>query len=104
MYTYIFIHIHIIYTYLGRILKIKWNQYISNDEVQAQAGVEDVEILLVRSHIRWLEHVSRMQDDRPVKTLLYGEFATGTRPIGLPRLRYKDACTTGVKRGQVLDQ
>ena len=75
---------------LRRILKIKWDHYISNEEVLARACVEDIEILLVRSRLRWLGHVSRMEDDRPVKSLSYGESTEGTRPVGRPKLRYTD--------------
>ena len=46
------------------------------------------EILLVRSRLRWLGHMSRMEDNRPVKSLLYGELTEGTRPVGRPKLRY----------------
>ena len=35
-----------------------------------QRSVEDIEILLVKSRLRWLGHVSRMEDNRPVKSLL----------------------------------
>ena len=31
-----------------------------------------------------------MNDDRPVKSLLYGELDKGTRSVGRPILRYKD--------------
>ena len=34
--------------HLGNILKIKWDQYISNEEVLTRAGLEDIEIKLVR--------------------------------------------------------
>ena len=46
------------------------------------------EILLVRSRLRWLGHMSRMEDNRPVKSLLYGELTEGTRPVGRRKLRY----------------
>ena len=61
--------------------------------------MEDIEILLVRSRLRWLGHVSRMEDDRPVKSLLYGELTEGTRPVGRPKLRYKDTCKSALKCG-----
>ena len=64
--------------------------------------MEDIEILLVRSRLRWLGHVSRMEDDRPVKSLLYGELTEGTRPVGRPR--YKDTCESTLKCGNALGQ
>ena len=90
--------------HLRRILKIKWDHYISNEEALARACVEDIEILLVRSRLRWLGHVSRMEDDRPVKSLLYGELTEGTRPVGRPKLRYKDTCKSALKCGNALGQ
>ena len=51
--------------------------------------MEDIEILLVRSRLRWLGHVSKMEDDRPMKSLLYGELSEGRRPVGWPKLRIK---------------
>ena len=47
-------------------------------------------------------HVSRMEDDRPVKSLLYGESTEGTRPVGRPKLRYKDTCKSALKCGNAL--
>ena len=49
----------------------------------------DIEILLIRSGSSWLGHVSRMGDNRPMKSLLYGKLAEGTRPVGCSKLRYK---------------
>ena len=69
-----------------------------------QRSVEDMEILLVRSRLRWLGHVSRMEDNRPVKSLLYDELTEGTRPVGRPKLRYKDTFKSGLKCGNALGQ
>ena len=66
--------------------------------------MEDIEILLLRSRLRWLGHVSRIDDDRPVKSLFYGELTEGRRPVGRPKLRYKDACKSALKCGNVLGQ
>ena len=44
-----------------------------------------------------------MEDDRPVKSLLYGELTEGKRPVGRPKLRYKDTCKSALKCGDVLD-
>ena len=46
--------------------------------------------LLSRRRLRWLGHVSRMDDGKIPKDILYGELATGTRPTGRPNLRFKD--------------
>ena len=55
--------------------------------------------MLVRSRMRWLGHVSRMDNDRTVKCHLYGELNKGVRPVGRPKLRYKDTCKSILKTG-----
>ena len=45
-----------------------------------------------------------MEDDRPVKSLLYGELTEGTRPVGRPKRRYKDTCKSALKCGNALGQ
>ena len=47
--------------------------------------------------------VTRMDDDCPVKTLLYGELDKGSRSVGRPKLRYKDICKSVLKLGRMLD-
>ena len=71
-------------------MRIKWNDYVRNEEVLQRADAVDIEITLVRNRLRLLGHVCRMDNNRPVKSLLYGELDNGTRPVGRPKLRYKD--------------
>ena len=40
--------------------------------------------------MRWLGYVTRMKGGRIPKDLLYGELATGKRPMGRSQLRFKD--------------
>lgn len=53
-------------------------------------------ILSERRH-RWLGHVRRMDKGCISKDLLYGELAEESRPVGRPRLRYKDSCKEDLK-------
>ena len=46
--------------------------------------------ILRRRRLRWLGHVSRMEDGRIPKDLLYGELASGARTVGRPLLRFRD--------------
>ena len=69
-------------------------------EVLARVCIEDIEILLVSSQLRWLGHVLRMEGDRPVKYLLYGEFNEGIRR---PKQGYKDKSKSALKCGNVLE-
>ena len=68
----------------------------------AKSDVVDIEVLLAQSRLRWLGHVSRMEDNRTCKRLLYGELAGGSRPIGRPKLRFKDNCKSILKTGNIL--
>ena len=45
-----------------------------------------------------------MEDNRPVKSLFYGELTEGTRPVGRPKFRYKDTCKSALKCGNALGQ
>ena len=89
--------------HLRFILNVKWTDYVTNDEVLERAKTEDIENILIRNRLRWLGHVVRMQDERPVKNLLYSELAEGTRKVGRPFLRFKDTMKDILKRGGVLD-
>lgn len=84
------------------ILKIRGFDFVSNEEVLAKSDVVDIEVLLAQSRLRWLGHVSRMEDNRTCKRLLYGELADGSRPIGRPKLRFKDNCKSILKTGNIL--
>ena len=77
---------------LRRILNIKWQDRITNEEVLRQAGIPSLFETLRRNRLRWLGHVSRMDDTRLPKRVLYGELSVGSRPRGRPKLRYKDVC------------
>lgn len=75
---------------LRRILGMTWQDRISNKNVLTQAGTPSMFSILTQRHLRWLGHVSRMQDRRIPKDVLYGELATRSRPKGRPHLRFKD--------------
>ena len=57
--------------------------------------------LLTQRRLRWLGHVSRMEDGRIPKYMLYEELATGTRPVGRPLLRFKDVCKRDMKASDI---
>ena len=46
--------------------------------------------MLLKYHLRWAGHVSRMEDHRLPKIALYGELSSGHRDRGAPKKRYKD--------------
>ena len=75
---------------LRRLLGITWQDRVTNIDVLAKAGMPSMYAMLSQRRLRWLGHVSRMDDGRIPKDTLYGELATGTRPTGRPALRHKD--------------
>ena len=82
---------------LRRILGISLNDHFTNSAVLERAGVSSMFTLLKQRRLRWLGHVSRMDDGRIPKDLLYGELASGKRPTGRPQLRLKDVCKRDLK-------
>ena len=84
---------------------LKCSDYVSNEEVLQRANAEDIEeIILIKNRLRWLGHVSRMDNNPPVKPLFYCELDIGKRFVGRPKLRYKDTCKSILKSGRVLDE
>ena len=77
---------------LRRILSISWTDKVSNNEVLERADIPSMFTLLRQRRLRWLGHVHRMKDGRIPKDLLYGELESGSRPVGRPKLRFKDVC------------
>ena len=86
---------------LRRILGITWQDRVSNTKVLAQARIPSMFALLSKRRLRWLGHVSRMQDGRIPKDILFGELATGSRSTGRPLLRFKDVCKRDLKAGNI---
>ena len=52
---------------------------------------------LKRRRLRWLGHVTRMENNRIPKELHYGELASGKRPTGRSQLHFKDVCKPDLK-------
>ncbi|XP_069763869.1 uncharacterized protein [Narcine bancroftii] len=75
---------------LRSILNIHWSAFIPNVEVLEMAEADGIESTLLKIQLRWVGHVSRMEDHRLPKIMLYGELSTGHRDRGAPKKRYKD--------------
>ena len=82
---------------LRRILGVTWKDKVSNIAILERTGSTSLHLLLCQRRLRWLGHVHRMNDGRIPKDILYGELATGSRPLGRPTLRYKDVCKRDLK-------
>ena len=64
---------------LRRILDIKWQDHIPNNDILTRTGVLSMYSLLSQRRLRWLGHVWRMEDGRIPKDVLYGQLASGSR-------------------------
>ena len=82
---------------LRKILGIKWQDKVTNNEVLEKAGLQSMFTILRKRRLRWLGHVERMDENRIPKQMLYAELTKGTRKRGRPRLRYKDVCRSTLK-------
>nr|XP_054767476.1 uncharacterized protein LOC129274752 [Lytechinus pictus] len=82
---------------LRRILNIKWQDHIPNKK----GGMTTIYAYLTQRRLRWLGHVTRMDDGRIPKDILYGELATGTRAVGRPVLRFKEVCKRDMKTSEI---
>ena len=62
-----------------------------------RAGITSMHTFIKQRHMRWLGHVTRMEDGRIQKDLLYEKLASGKRPLRRPKLHYKDTCKSELK-------
>ena len=57
---------------LRRLLGLTWQDHITNIDVLAKAGMASMHSMLTTRRLRWLGHVSRMEDSCIPKNLLFG--------------------------------
>ena len=82
---------------LRSIMRIKWQDRITNLEVLDRANATSIEAKLIQAQLRWTGHVIRMDRSRIPKQLFFGELAQGIRKQGRPHKRYKDNLKTNFK-------
>ena len=75
---------------LRSIMGIKWQEYVTNEEVLKRASLLSLESTLLQQQLRWSGHVARMEDSRMPKAVFFGELREGKRKCGAPKKRYKD--------------
>ncbi|XP_047482402.1 uncharacterized protein LOC125034556 [Penaeus chinensis] len=64
---------------LRRLLGTTWRDRVTNIDVLAKAGIPSMFAILTKRRLRWLGHVTRMDDRRIPIDMLFRELATGTR-------------------------
>ena len=72
-----------------RCLRIKWQDYVSN-EVLKRASLPSTESILPMVQLRWAGHITGMEEARMSKTVFFSELQKGKRDRGAPRKLYKD--------------
>ena len=75
---------------LRSIMGIKWQDYVTNNEVLERANLPSLEAMLLLKQLRWARHVSRMENSRMPKAVFYGELCQDKCDTGAPRKRFKD--------------
>ncbi|KAJ7406292.1 hypothetical protein WISP_134706 [Willisornis vidua] len=76
---------------LSVMLNIPWSDYVTNVSVLEQTGVTSIKAMLLRMQLCWAGHISRMEDHRFPKIVLYGELATRCHKRRAPKIRYMDS-------------
>ena len=87
--------------HLRSIMKIRWQDKVTNKKVHKRAGLPSMEDLLIRKNLRWTGHLLRMPTDRLPRQVLYSQLPDGQRPRGGPRLRYKDTIKRNLKKRDI---
>jgi hypothetical protein len=75
---------------LRAILGVTWKDKMTNENLFNITRSRPLSSQLKFNRLRWAGHVHRMTRGRLPHTLLHSVLKEGTRPIGRPRLRYKD--------------
>ena len=87
--------------HLRSIMKIRWQDKVTNIKVLKRAGLPSMEDLLIRKNLRWTGHLLRMPTDRLPRQVLYSQLPDGQRQRDRPRLRYKDTIKRNLKKRDI---
>ena len=67
---------------LRKIARIKWFHKVPNYEVLSRCNICSLQSMIDSAHLRWTGHVTRMQNYRIPKALMYGHIQSGTSSRG----------------------
>ena len=87
--------------HMRSIMKIRWQDKVTNIKVLKRAGLPSMEDLLIRKNLRWRGHLLRMPTGCLPRQVLYSQLPDGQRPRGRPRLRYKDTIKRNLKKRDI---
>ena len=68
--------------HLRSIMKIRWQDKVTNIKVSKWAGLPSMEDLLIRKNLRWTGHLLRMPTDRLPRQVLYSQLPDGPSETG----------------------
>ena len=60
-----------------------------------------IEAMILKSRLRWVGHVIRMEDNRLPKQMMFGELASGKRKQGRPLEGFKDCVKASISRAEI---
>ena len=87
---------------LRNILKIRWQDKVSNLEVLSRANTTSIEAMILQAQLRWTGHVIRMDKTKILRQLLYGEeLSQGHRQRGRPHRHYKDLIKANLRHTNI---
>jgi len=75
---------------LRSILGLSWKDRVPNTLILQTTGSCDLITTIRHRRLRWAGHVCRMEDNRLPKQVLYSEPPDAPRPIGRPKLRFRN--------------
>ena len=75
---------------LRQILHIKWQSHVSDTKVLGKAGLPSIQSMVMKSYLRWVGHIVRMDDGRLQRQFFYGDMWEGKRRALKPKKRLKD--------------
>ena len=72
---------------LWTMLNIKWQNRVSNLQVLDMAESTSIEAMILKSQLRWIGHVIRVEDNRLPKQLMFWEAKARQASQEIQRLR-----------------
>ncbi|XP_056673427.1 uncharacterized protein LOC130457275 [Monodelphis domestica] len=82
---------------LQSIMRIRWQDRITNQEVLDRANSTSIEVMVLKTQLRWSGHVICMDPQRIPRQVFYGELSAGLRKQGRPKKRFKDQLKSNLK-------
>ena len=86
------------------ILGIKWQDHVSNEEVLKRASLPSIEFILLQVQLRWVGHVTGMEDLRMHKAVFFSKLQEGKCYCFAPRKHYKDQLKRQLAQAGIIRQ